>query len=65
MENRWYSITEMTEYLGIKKDTLYKWIKRKDIPVHKVGKLWKFRLEEVDSWIKEGKAADKRKKDAI
>ena len=65
MENRWYSVTEMAEYLGIKKDTLYKWIKRKDIPVHKVGKLWKFKITEVDSWIKEGKAGDRGKKDAV
>jgi excisionase family DNA binding protein len=55
----------MAEYLGIKKDTLYKWIKWKDIPVHKLGKLWKFNICEVDNWIIEGKAGDKRKKDAI
>ncbi len=52
MENRWYSVKETAEYLSIKPDTLYKWIIRKDIPAHKVGKLWKFKLSEVDAWVK-------------
>lgn len=55
---RWYSVEEVAEHLGIKRDTLYKWIHRKDIPVHKVGRLWKFRLSEVDEWVETGKAAD-------
>jgi len=56
MDARWHSVTETARYLGIKQDTLYKWIIRKDIPAHKVGKLWKFKLKEVDEWIKKGKA---------
>ncbi len=56
MDDRWHSVTETARYLGIKQDTLYKWIIRKDIPAHKVGRLWKFKLKEVDEWIKKGKA---------
>ena len=52
---RWASVEEVAEHLGIKRDTLYKWIKRTDIPAHKVGRLWKFKLSEVDLWAR-GKA---------
>jgi excisionase family DNA binding protein len=49
---RWASVEEVAEHLGIKRDTLYKWIKRTDIPAHKVGRLWKFKLSEVDLWAR-------------
>ncbi len=55
-EDRWYSVEEIAEYLGVKRDTLYKWIVRKKMPAHKAGRLWKFRKKEVDKWIKTGKA---------
>lgn len=54
MEDRWLSVDEIAAYLGIKRDTLYKWIKRRDMPAHKVGRLWKFRKEEVDEWVRSG-----------
>ena len=27
------------------------------MPAHKLGKLWKFKVAEVDEWIRSGKAA--------
>lgn len=62
-EDRWYSVEEIADYLGVKRDTLYKWINRRQMPAHKVGRLWKFRKEEVDQWIKAGSAADKETRD--
>jgi excisionase family DNA binding protein len=56
MDDRWHSVMETARYLGIKQDTLYKWITRKNIPAHKVGRLWKFKLKEVDEWVRQGKA---------
>ncbi len=58
-KDRWYSIEEVAEYLGVKRDTLYKWIARKQMPAHKVGRLWKFKINEIDQWIREGEAAKK------
>ena len=37
--DRWYSVDEIANYLGIKKETLYKWLAEKDVPAHKVGNL--------------------------
>lgn len=50
-ENRWLSADEMAEYLGVKRDTIYKWIERHNLPAHKAGRLWKFRQQEVDAWL--------------
>lgn len=47
----WLSVVEIAAYHGVKRDTVYKWIERKAMPVHKVGRLWKFRRHEVDKWI--------------
>ncbi|HEC03177.1 MAG TPA: helix-turn-helix domain-containing protein [Phycisphaerales bacterium] len=61
MEDRWLSVDEIAAYLGIKRDTVYKWIADKRMPAHKVGRLWKFRKEEVDDWVRQDKAADKQR----
>jgi excisionase family DNA binding protein len=56
MEDRWLSVNEIAAYLGIKRDTVYKWITWKRMPGHKVGRLWKFRKEEVNQWVRSGGA---------
>ena len=57
MEDRWHSVEEIAAHLGVKRDTVYKWITRKGLPAHKVGRLWKFRKPEVDAWVRSGRAA--------
>ncbi|MBK9132458.1 MAG: helix-turn-helix domain-containing protein [Gammaproteobacteria bacterium] len=57
MENRWLSVDEIATYLGVKRDTVYKWIERRNMPAHKAGRLWKFRVEEVDKWVRHGGTA--------
>lgn len=58
MPNRWLSVEEIAEYLGVSKDTIYTWITRKEMPAHKVGRLWKFKTEEVDEWVRSAGAAE-------
>ena len=57
MENRWLSVDEIGDYLGIKRDTVYKWISEKGMPAHKIGRLWKFKKEQVDTWVEAGSAS--------
>ena len=57
MDERWLSVEEIAAYLGIKRDTVYKWIIRRDMPAHKMGRLWKFRKDEVDNWVLTGRAS--------
>jgi len=56
---RWCSTKEMCEYLGVSRDTLLTWINEKGMPASKVGRSWKFKISEVDAWIKSGEAADR------
>ena len=55
--DRWIGITDLSEYLGVSTDTIRNWIKKTNIPAHKIGKLWKFKLSEVDAWVKSGNSS--------
>jgi excisionase family DNA binding protein len=56
MENRWFSLAEIAAYLGVSKDSVYRWVEIGRMPAHKVGRQWKFKVEEVDAWVRSGKA---------
>ena len=58
MSDRWLSVEEIADHLGVSKDTVYAWISKKSMPAHRVGRLWKFQKSEVDQWIKVGGASD-------
>ena len=57
-DDNWISLEEAADYLGVKPITVREWIKKiNDIPAHKIGKQWKFKRTELDSWVKSGKSA--------
>jgi excisionase family DNA binding protein len=62
MSEHWLSVTEIAAHLGVNPDTIYKWVVRKKMPAHKVGRLWKFLASEVDAWVKGGLAAQETAK---
>jgi hypothetical protein len=37
------------------------WVKTRQMPVHKVGQLLKFQVGEIDKWVRDGKAAKKKR----
>lgn len=51
IEDRYYSMPEIMKYLGISRDTALRWITTKQMPAHKIGKNWKFKLSEIDEWV--------------
>ena len=57
MDDKWVSLEDIAAYLGVTKETVRNWIKKTDISAHKIGRLWKFKLSEVDEWVKSGKSA--------
>ena len=65
MSERWHSVDEVAGHLGVAKDTVYRWIDRKALPAHRVGKLWKFKLSEVDSWVRSGGADEQKRAKSI
>jgi excisionase family DNA binding protein len=54
MTDRWLSVDEVCEYLGVSRDTIYRWIRGRQMPARSVGRLWKFKKEEIDQWIRAG-----------
>ncbi len=55
---KWISIEEASEHLGVKPATIRDWIRKsKGVPAHKVGKQWKFKYSEIDEWVQSGKSA--------
>lgn len=59
---KWASIDEAAEHMGVKPVTIRDWIRKgKDIPAHKIGKQWKFKLSELDEWVISGKSCFKDK----
>lgn len=52
MEDRWLSVEEIAEHLGITRYTVYKWVSRLGLPSHKIGRLLKFSKSEIDEWVK-------------
>ncbi|UZE59170.1 helix-turn-helix domain-containing protein [Aeromonas veronii] len=54
----WGSVDQIAEHLGVTRDSIYRWIDRKGLPAHRVGRLWKFKVSELDSWVRAGGADD-------
>jgi excisionase family DNA binding protein len=50
----WVSVDEVAQHLGVAKDSVYRWIETRQLPAHRIGRLWKFRLSEVDGWVEAG-----------
>jgi excisionase family DNA binding protein len=59
---RWVSVSQVAGHLGVARDSIYRWIERKAFPAHRVGRLLRFKLSEVDEWVKAGGGAGKTKK---
>jgi len=57
-ECRGLGMKEITQYLSVSRETVFKSIKNKKMPGHRVGRCWRFQKSEADTWIKSGSAAD-------
>lgn len=44
-------IREASEYLGVSRETLYKYVFEEKIPAFKLGNRWKFKKTLVDRWM--------------
>ena len=53
----WSSMDDMIKYLNVSRETILNWINERNMPAHKIGRLWKFKFSEVDEWIRSGQAA--------
>ena len=57
---RWMDIEDLSDYLGLKVNTIYQYVSQKKIPCKKIPGSSKliFSRKEIDRWIENGKASD-------
>ena len=52
VEERWVSMDDICKYLGVSRDTVKKMIRTKDMPAYKMDRKWKFKISEIDAWMR-------------
>ena len=60
----WVSVEDVAGHLGVVRDSVYRWIDGRGLPAHKIGRIWKFKLSEVDDWVRAGGAGYDEPRDA-
>lgn len=58
----WVTAEHVAQHLGDAKDTVYRWRERKGLTAHRIGRLWKFQLSEVDDWVRADGADEESEK---
>jgi len=51
INEKWLSTQDAADYLGVQSDTIYRWIRERGFPAHRIGKLWKMKATEIDTWV--------------
>ncbi len=49
---------EVAVHLGVARDSVYRWVEKKRLPAHRVGRHIRFKLSEVDAWVQAGGGAN-------
>ena len=50
-EQKLLNIDELSNFLGVKKQTIYCWVSQGQIPSFKVGRLIRFDLKQIRKWL--------------
>ncbi len=53
MEKRFINIVELSQYLSVNLNTIRCWLRLREIPSHRFGRLVRFDLREIETWTKE------------
>jgi len=53
VEERWVDVVEAARHLGVTRDTIYRWIDARGFPAHRAGRLLRFKLSEIDDWVRQ------------
>ena len=55
---KWVNLEDIADHLSVSKDTVRTWIKDGKIPVYRTGKRYKFKISEVDEWVRNGRITE-------
>lgn len=44
--------------MDVSRDSVYRAIDNRGLPAHKIGRLWKFKVSQVDTWVQAGNAEE-------
>ena len=58
MIEKWVNLEDIAEHLSVSKDTIRTWMKVGKLPVYRAGKQYKFKISEVDEWVRKGLIKD-------
>ena len=58
MPEKWVNLEDIAEHLSLSQDTVRSWVREGKLPVYRAGKRYKFKISEVDEWVREGKIND-------
>ena len=58
MTEKWVNLEDIAEHLSVSKDTIRTWVKEGTLPVYRAGKRFKFKISEVDEWVRKGLIKD-------
>jgi excisionase family DNA binding protein len=50
-ENTLLNVKQVARYLQLKESTIYSWAQDGKIPAIKIGRTWRFRRSDLDSWL--------------
>lgn len=45
------NVKQVAQYLQLKESTIYSWAQDGKIPAIKIGRTWRFRRADLDSWL--------------
>lgn len=57
MDDKWLSVNEIAEHLGVSKYTAHSWVTSKGMPGHKIGRFGKLKRRRIHASLRDGEAA--------
>jgi excisionase family DNA binding protein len=55
---KWVNLEDIAKHLSVSHDTIRAWIRKGTIPFFRAGKQYKFKISEVDEWVRSGKITE-------
>ena len=54
----WKPMAAIQKYLSVSRETVLQYINKRGMPALKLGRQWRFKISEVDEWLRSGDAAE-------